>query len=383
MSWITGIGRNGHGHLCVQTQSLDGNRALTELSAVSADLGIQGGLRRTVVFAFEDLRQSATASPAETSANSPDSTGSGTRIGGPTSTRGYLDAIGLPMHDDQGQTVYEVETEAGVLVIPTQLLVLATLGSVHQCRRVLLRPFGPTYLMSAFPPQRPGSLIVLPTPHRMQTLQMEGPSIAPKLEWVLSYPSATAAWGSVYRNALDGRFDMMMPRAEVTACIWAQRIGKKLFVTRLKVMKVTPTEEPHPFAADSAKHSFVFNSSLNTRQTHGKAAAPTGDTRVANIGGNCGSGAAGCTGGAVLPMTDAQWLALEQVMTGITTPAMARRHTVRAVLDVIFLKLGTPYPWTKVPADKRLVNSASVLLSKLKRLGVWDAVIAAATGGSS
>lgn len=40
------------------------------------------------------------------------------------------------------------------------------------------------------------------------------------------------------------------------------------------------------------------------------------------------------------------------------------------------LRLGTPYSWSQVPGDRRLVSSASVLLSKLQRAGVWDRFIA-------
>jgi len=355
MDWIAGIGRDGSGNLCVKAQGLDGGKTQTpvlkELDSLRADLGVSGTVRRKVYLPLHELRV------------------------GDTTTREYLDGLGLEALEADGQPVYEVSTSAGLLVIPAQLLVLATLGANSQFRRVLLRPWGPGFLVNAFAEHGAHSLAVRLTPNRRLQLKLERSALTSKVEWVLSYPSATAAWGSVYRHALDGRFDMGMLQASATVSIMTRPVNGKLLVTRLQLMTLTPVEEPHPFAAEMAKRAFVFNDGINLRPTHGKAAVPTRDERFST---------AQQGQGPVAPLTDEQWARIEPLVLGAlllkgsAKPGAPRTRLLREVVEVIRLKLGAPYSWSKVPADKKLVQSATVLLSKLKRLGVWEGVVAAA-----
>jgi hypothetical protein len=353
MDWISGIGRDGSGNLCVKAQGLDGGKTqapvLKELESLRADLGVTGTVRKKIYLPLHELRV------------------------GDTTTREYLDGLGLNAMEANGQAVYEVSTSAGLLVIPAQLLVLATLGANAQLRRVLLRPWGPSFLMSAFAEHGADKLAVRPTPHRMLKLQLEHTAIASKVEWALSYPSAAAAWGSIYRHALDGSFDMTMPLAFATASMMCRPVDGKLLVTRLQLMTITPAEEPHPFAAGIAKRDYLFNEGVRSRPTHGKAAAPTQDKRLATPKGHVAS------------LTDDQWARIEPLVRGSLQskgpekPGAPRTHSLREVIDVIRLKLGTPYSWSQVQVltDKKLVQGATVLLSKLKRRGVWEAVVAA------
>lgn len=338
----------------MKTQSLNGSapqdQTLQDLDFLRADLGVTGTVRKKVYLPLHELRV------------------------GETTTREYLDGLGLETLEANGQPVYEVSTSAGLLVIPAQLLVLATLGANRQLRQMLLRPWGPGFLMSAFAEHRAYSLAVRPTPNRMLQLQFERSALTSKVEWVLSYPSATAAWGSVYRHALDGRFDLDMPQAFATASVMARPVNGKLLVTRLRLMTLTPAEEPHPFAAEAAKRSFVFNEGVNLRPTHGQAAAPTRDERFSTHQQGPGS---------VAPLTDEQWARIEPLVLGTLQskgpkkPGASRTHSLREVIDVIRLKLGAAYSWSQVPANRKLVQGATVLLSKLKRRGVWEAVVVA------
>jgi hypothetical protein len=404
MDWVSGVQRNDDGDLCVRVQvdSRGANLApgtwpglgagvvsatsitststtttvLKGLESLSAELdrsGAPGTVRRKVHLPLHELRVGA------------------------TTTREYLDGLGLPNLGADGQPVYEVSTSAGLLAIPAQVLVQAVLGVHSQFRRALLRPWGPGFLMTAFAESGAQSLALRPTPHRMLQIQLEQPTIATKLEWILAYPSATAAWCSVYRHALDGRFDMDMPKAFATASISARPVDGKLFVTRLEVMVMTPAEEPHPYAAATANRSFIFNESVRRRPTHGKAAAPSRDERFAcgqqRQAGQSEAADSGTKGGGelqaqepseplatVVPLTDAQWARIEPLVLGALNPkgpaqpGAPRAHAMRDVVDVIRLKLGAPYSWLKVPVDRKLAKTASAMLSKLSRCGAWEAV---------
>lgn len=348
MDWIAGTDRNDCGQLCVKAQELDGSWELKGLESLRPDLYVTGTVRRTVLLPLHDLQ--------------------------PGDTRQYLDGLGFDALDAGSQPVYELGTEPGRLVIPAQLLVLAVLGANSQLRKVLLRPWGPSFLMSAFAAPGSAQLSVIRTPNQMLNLQFLYSTIVSRLEWVLSYPSATAAWGSVYRYALDGRFDMRMPRALATVSVLARLVKGRLLVTQMQLEALTPAEEPHPFAVIGAKREFLFHKRAPQCATHRKAATPACDESFASYART------------VTPLTDEQWSDVEPGILGAlqskggTGSGAPRAHSLRALVDVIRLKLDTAVPWSKVPADRMLAQGARVLLSKLKRNGVWDTVNAVARG---
>ena len=164
---------------------------------------------------------------------------------------------------------------------------------------------------------------------------------------------------------------MRMPKALATVSAWALPVDGKLLVTRLELLTLTPAEEPHPFATGLAKREFVFNNSVHRRPTHGKAAAPTRDAKV------------GASAGMVSPLSDEQWQRLEPLLISALKPkgsaasGAPRAHTLRELIDAIRLKLGTPYPWSQLPVAPKCMQGATVLLSKLKRAGVWEKVVEA------
>ncbi|MFH7043513.1 transposase [Paucibacter sp. JuS9] len=347
MDWISGIGRDSRNRLHVEAQWLDSPSTWTDIERLTADLGIDGTVRRKVEL---PLHQFHVGNFAE-----------------------YLSGLALAGLNATCQSVYEFETTAGTVVLPSQLLVLATIGANRPFRRALLRPWGPSFLMNAT--DEDGQYEVAPTPHRRHDLKMaRDPSIT-RMRWLQAYPSASAAWGSVYASALKGRFDMRMPNAIVSASIRGKLVGGKLLATRLQLLELWPTEEPFEFAEHAPRH-FVFNEAVHRRPAHGKAAAPSSDSALTVVG-------------TVQPLTDAEWARVEPLLQAILAspdskhPGRSRSHALRDVIETIRLKLGTPYAWSKCPGDRPLVQSASVLLSKLQRAGMWDKVVAAGAGGAA
>jgi hypothetical protein len=337
-NWIAGItvGKDGRLRPLVQGGPIPRTPALADLAP---ELGLPGGLRRKASFPLHELR--------------------------PGSTSEYLEGLDLGHLCADGQPTYEASCSLGTLVIPAQLLVMTTLGMNHQLRHNLLSVHAPGFLGTAI--AGPDYLDVVPTPHRMDKLPIEAPQVLNRLEWLLTYPSAQAAWGSVYRRALAGQFDMSMPKAHVETAVSGHFVNGKFLVTKLMVMKLLPREAPAEFAEHLAKSEFVFNDMLHRRPTHGKAAAPSREERVASARGPG-------------PLTDEEWLRVEPLLTATANPrypGAPRRHTMRETVNVILLKVGTPYSWLKMPVERELVQSANVLLSKLKRRGVWEQIVAA------
>lgn len=335
MDWVSGVARDENGRLGLEVQDINGVRAFRSLSAGEPRLKMKGTVRRKVRF------QLGTAARVEAG--------------------NYLRGLGLEHLDGCSQVAYVVPTDTGVAVIPSQVMLLATVGAQEHCREVLLEPSTPSDLMEVFP-DAPRNRLRFEAPSRIYNQA----SLVERLTWLLTYPSAYAAWGSVYRHALDGRFDMRLPKAEVVASAHGLLDGATLYVTELNLLELTPMEPPFPFAAAGAPPSFVLNNKVSIRNTHGQAAAPAAEARI---------GAAG----AVAPLSDAKWAAVEQLVKTAEPkrPGRPRAHTLRDIVECIRLKLGTPYSWSKCPGDKALVQSASVLLSKLQREGAWEGVLAA------
>ena len=363
MDWISGIGRDELVQLCVRTQQRDGSPALSGLGCLDADLKLPDVVHRRDVLPLHQLRAG--------------------------NTRQYLDGLGLQALEAGGQPVYEGHFDGGQVVVSAQQLVLATLGVNAPMREAMLRPWGPSYLMTAS--CRDGAVSVRPTPNRMLSLDVAVVKTALRMEWVLTYPSAGVAWSSVYRHALDGRFDMTMPSAFAHFSVVGRMVGDKLLATSVKLMKLVPAEDPHPFAAAEAREEFVMNGLLNRRPSHGKAAAPARDERLAVArGGRLAGGCAGASADAgldhvqeVQALSDEQWARVEPLLREFVPSAKpghagARRaHSLRDQFEVMRLKLGTPCSWSRVPGDRKLVGSASVLLSMLQRAGVWERVVGA------
>lgn len=338
MDWVSGIRRDGDGELCLQVQDAEGRSAFRSLSSGEPRLKMKGTVRRKIRFQF----------------------GNATSV----DAGEYLQGVGLAHLDGGCQVCYAVPTETGVVVIPSQLMVLATLGAQVPCREALLKPSGPSELMHVFT-DASGSRLQVEAPSRIYNQA----ALVPRLTWLLTYPSAHAAWGSVYRNALEGRFDMRLPKAEVLASARGLLQGSTLFVTELNLLELTPMEDPFLFATASAPPSFVFNNKVSVRNTHGHAASPAAEARIGSSG-------------VVAPLTDTQWKTVEQLVktSEPKRPGRPRAHSLRDIVECIRLKLGTPYSWSKCPGEKALKQSASVLLSKLQREGTWEQVLAQMAG---
>lgn len=340
MEWISGIGRDGDGRLCVEAQGLDGERHLVGLDRVDANLGIKQLPSRKASFSFQDLRRG--------------------------DTRAYLDGIGMPCWDESAQSVYEVDCSFGTLVIPAQLLVLATLGSQAPLRRTLLTPRGPNVLMTSVLQDR--EVITRRIPHHRIGFDLLAHSEI-RLRWVHLHPSASAAWGSVYRNALEGRFDMALPNAYVHCTVSAHRVGRSYSATRLQVAKVSTTENCHEFATGHSARDYIFDNGIHVRPKSPPVPPASSDSRLARIDG-------------LAPLSDEEWLTIAPLVEPPLRAygTYARRHPLRDLVDIIRLKLGTPYSWSKVPAEKLQANAASILFSKLQRAGTWDQVVVALGG---
>jgi hypothetical protein len=340
MRWISGIGRDGKGRLCVKVQGRDSKETLTNLASLNADLGLPGGVRRKLALPLHQFRRSHAGH--------------------------FLRALGFEGLQDVGQPVYEFAHHAANVLIPAQLLILAIFGPCRPMREVLLRPWGPRSLMTAFSDDE--GIKVAHTPSRMSTRRANGVALLSCLSWTLTHSSAEAAWGSVFRNALDGRFDLQLPLAYAGMSIVGRSINGNLLVTRLTVTTIDPAEPPSAFVTSNDKQKFIFDEKVNGRPTHRKAANPSTESQLASLP-------------SMDTLTDEQWERVERILLEFLRPKPSCRYvperiySTRSLVETIVLKLGKPYAWRKVPRDKKLVHAAQIFFVKLKNGGVWQKIV--------
>lgn len=344
MKWVSGYKRDSGGRLLVRVQSAVGHELLLSLPELSADMGLEDArtLRRMPL----DLSKGVAMDPGE-----------------------YLSLLGLAGLAVDGQPVYEFATDARRLLIPAQLLVLATVGSQKQLRSELLSPEGPEALMTVV--IGPEGLLMTPTPFRRRPFDLQPQWNAPRLEWIQCYPSVRRAWASVYANALMGRMDISPIDATCAVNVRGFRAKNGTFlVTSLKITEATPNEQPFEFARGLAAPSFLFDSkTLVARPKGGAARAPR---KEAGLEGVLWAGA----------VSDDQWAMVEPLLsvflkldrTGFGRPK--RKYKVRELVDVMLDKTIRGVPWPQAHEDEKRVRTAIELFYRLTKAGVWGEIVA-------
>lgn len=343
MEWISGFSRDSDRRLLVRVQTASGHEVLTTLADLSADLGFEGArtLRRTAIQLHERTE---------------------------VATSEYLAGLGRPDLSAAGQPVYAFSSPDGQLLIPAQLLVLATVGSQKQLRHELLSPEGPSALMTLL--VKPEGLVMVPTPCRSRGYDLQPQWNASRLEWVQCFPSALAAWSSVHANALRGRMDISPIKARCSVNVRGFRAADGAFlVTSLKVAEVWPEEPPFEFAEGLAAASFLFDSKLLVERPKGGAArAPR---KEAGLEGVEWSGA----------MSDAQWNRVEPLLVShlkLGRPGDGRpkrKYELRQLVDIMFAKTIIGVPWSRAHPDPKCGGTTMELFYRLTKAGLWGQMV--------
>lgn len=262
----------------------------------------------------------------------------------------YLEAVGLGHLLGGGQRCYEFQTAGGPVVIPGQLLVVALLGATSLMRAPLLSPQGPTALMTAFGGE---ALHVELTPRRMRKFQIDRSLAVSRMAWVLTHPSGSRAWSSVYFHAISGRLDMTLPAARSKVALRGLQSQGKLWVTALELLTLEPTERAHEFAADFFEPNFCWT--LSESKGLGKLEQTT---QAANI----------CS-----PMTDRHWEDVKALLSAHCSwiNRKQRSYCIRSRLDTIRLHLFSGISFYQLPVSPGLREASRGLTKKLRRLDIW------------
>ncbi len=272
----------------------------------------------------------------------------------------FVRGIGLPAEARGTQAVFRLEDRGVETLVPATAVAAALFAPLSEFSPYLLRPQALDLLAvpGSAEDWRPQFL-----PGRLTRAVFASDFPRRRLAWLLHYPSARAAFDSVLLHAMQGVVTVDLPQGTGHFVATGRMVGKTLYAHRLVMLALDTDEAPFPGTV-TPERRLVFNEQFLARRAHRRGPPPAADARLAGI--------------ADQPLSDAAWERIEQLVGVRALPgSRARAHDYRVLVDATLRKLAGGVPWHELDCPHGVANSASVLYSKLKRSGQWDAVVEA------
>jgi hypothetical protein len=165
-----------------------------------------------------------------------------------------------------------------------------------------------------------------------------------RIKWIFSFPTAYNAWKSVYKFSRDGTIGVALPDADITCLLHGSRIANSVFINRIRILTVNPTEDTVNWAK-MEKKEFRFN--LETRSPHS-------DVNLIRKDGTS-------------RLLDSEWDEIQKILYTYfdRTPRITRTR-----IDSILQKLTTGVLWTEIE-NGLLIQS---VYRKLRRDNLWPKI---------
>ena len=263
----------------------------------------------------------------------------------------YLEAVGFRPTVSNGQAVFVLRDGRQTFYIPTAVILQGLVRMTQRLAHVLLSPVGrdtfwrPILLDDNTVGIEAKSGLLITGLRR--TAQQDD-----RLIWFSCYPSARRAWDSVYAHALDGRLDIDLPSAEVTATLTGLNKRRVQCVTWMTVRTLRPLEKPTLFSPQLKNKTFIFD--LTHRQI------PKGQGRKVHRLDTLPKGPLGWR------LTDQEWEAVREVMDGFHTSGP--RTFARGTLEDVLEKFGEGKSFKAYPAR------VSKYYRQLRITGKWPRI---------
>jgi hypothetical protein len=254
----------------------------------------------------------------------------------------YLDLMRWNSLPTGGQTLHTFDTSKGDVWIPSQLLVQALFAFNVPLAKLLFRPI-PVECFCAPVLEDSDNQITFPDRALFRQNYKRDSSVLQRLAWMAHSRSAQRAWGSVFRNALDGRLDCTMPEGEFEVSVRGKRVHGIFCVARMTIFKVTCDD--------------IYTREHNTTQTFAfrKRAEPFDRNSVP-----------------IREVLDSTFIEVrEHLLKNQALPehgkATGDDARLRRNLNLIRTKLVHPCKWPQLPGHHRDVASAFSLYTRLRR----------------
>lgn len=338
MSWITHISRNAaNGELLCNTQGHDGTRQALPVYLLPRMTSQRRERSRAVQL---DSAHHEVADVSE-----------------------YLRELGWSSLQAHGQTLHKFFTPDGEVWMPSQLLVQSLFAVIAPMAKSIFTPIPlTTFCRPVLDSSENDISFRKGHPLSLQSYLLKK-TARQRLSWLAHSKSARRAWGSVYRNALDGLLDCVMPEGIFQFSFDAIQRSNILCVTRATLHSVTCDDI---FTRRcSGPQTFTFRKDLE--HLLWETAKPWSKTSLPALGRRdikC------------LEMTDAQF---ETIRSLLEERQVIRRHTrhsrdlqnLRSQLNLIHTRSVHGCRWVDLCADAREIETAQVRHIRLQRKNQW------------
>lgn len=340
MGWIVGVKNTGAELSLVESR--DG--AVIEVSARDADLDIEvlGRTRRTR-FIPVDLEAFNLLDDAK--------------------ARDLLVGLHCPESVAEVQSLFVFQDVSRAIVVPSQVVIRALAGTSRAHRSALLIPSG-FQLMANIADAPDGPAVVYPKFFEGKSPGRCG-GLSPTILWTSAYPSARRMHASVLRHALNGRFDIDLPKARVTISFSGTELPDgTLLATRIHVAAIEPLEPPMKHM-EKAPTKFAFAEVDRRRLRTGTPAdAPKGPRDV-------GKDPELADARFAMPLTDVEWDAVREAIASHRPHKRRLGHREREKVNLIVRKLCIGQPWTVLTGSAARAQLVRRYFEDLKANGSW------------
>jgi hypothetical protein len=327
MFWIEGMARNTSG-LVLETITPSGGRERRETKELWQPLKLAGA---TTI--------QATTNCAEWQRES-----------------GKLFWEGLDVQDQNPkdcQGIFSVGVGLTPYLIPASVFIQATMRPLQNIHQFLFKPQGlESFCTPLFGSDKPNLGINLSKSGLFDSHNKLPTWFTGVYSWMSCFPSANRMWASVYNSANIGHLDIEMPQALLTMALTSVKYGEVNLVTNVQILNIETDEQPFLFAANHTKKIELYGNSISNQQVvkqHKAEILPRGNS---------------------WKLSDIEWTEISAIL-----PRRTRyKYDLRAIIDLILVKLGTGCPWRLLPFDNLNFPIVQNTYHRLTRGGNWEEI---------
>ncbi len=265
----------------------------------------------------------------------------------------YLDSASLG-HKAAGNShqVYAVNHQGLRLVVPAIVFCKALFVPNATTFEYLYRPSGIDSLLA--PIRRPTGMAVTLIPRIIRQHEPISRSNMARLQWLYCFPSARAAFDSVYVNAARGVIGLDLPKIYADISFRGQLLEGTLFVSALTVNRFKTLETPFDWAGTQPEEYEL-----------------TGENVSAHLNpvlknNHLIEGAAGWG------LSDFEWSRLQHLFPSGNKRATGQR--ARGLVSAILTKLGSGTGWSIANASFGTTSAVSSYYQSCLRSGRWQEI---------
>lgn len=341
MGWIVGIAHERDSLRVVQRTG----EGTTAVGLVDADLSLPLKARESRSGEFVDLRFDDIQPSTDTEA---------------------FDRLGIPEDVRDVQTIFRFLRGGKTFYIPAQALIAGLFCQNVLARRHLLTPVG-FQLLGILVESADGS-VGIEVSTRQQTRRTKfdvTPSFEAALLWTASYPSAKRMVGSVFENALQGRFDLTLPAGLASLSFRGVHLGNEVLVQSVVIEWVQPTELPLMGLEGRVPRVIVCRERKTGSKKGMQRRKPSTDDGL-------------FLGQAGWRLSDAEWATISAIHTrtlsaGAEGGANVGRNP-RSKTETVLRKFAEGLPWAKAGQMPSEGMAACAFWRSLRKDGRWDQI---------